>query len=46
MSGKNEAQLFKIVTLSFLSDVMVTKKPIRICSGFKSAIIKILNDEN
>ena len=31
--------------LAFLSDVMVTKGTIRICSGLKSAVVKILNDE-
>ena len=28
MSGKNESQLFKILTLPFLSDAMVTKETI------------------
>ena len=32
--------------LSFLSGVMVTKETIRICSGLKSAVIKIPNDES
>ena len=45
MSGKNESQRFKILTLSFLLDVMVTNETILICSGLKSAVIKILNDE-
>ena len=46
MSGKNESKCFKIFTLSFLSDVMVTKETVRICAGLKSAVIKILNDES
>ena len=46
MSGKNEYQRYKILTLSFLSEVMVTKETIRICSGLKSENIKILNDES
>ena len=46
MAGKNESQCFKILTLSFLIDVMVTNETIRICSGLKSAVIKILNDES
>ena len=46
MSGKNESQRFKILTLSFLSDVMVLKETIQICSGLKSAVVKILNDES
>ena len=46
MSGKNESQCFKILTLSFLSDVLITKETIRICSDIKSAVIKILNDES
>ena len=33
------------LTLSSLSDVMVIKKTIRICSGLKSAVIKILHGE-
>ena len=45
MSVKNESQYFKILTLSFLSDVMVIKETIRICSGLKS-VIKILNYES
>ena len=44
MSGKNEVQRFKILTLSFLSDEMVTKETIRIFAGLKSTVIKILND--
>ena len=44
--GKNESQRFKILTLSFLSDVMVTKETVRICAGLKSAVIKILNGES
>ena len=46
MSGKKESQRLKTLTLSFLSDVMITKETIRICSGLKSAIIKTLNDES
>ena len=46
MSGKNESQRFKILTLSFLSDIMLIKETIRIRSGLKSAVIKILNDES
>ena len=46
MSDKNEPQRFKILTLSFLSDEMVTKETVRICAGLKSAVIKILNDES
>ena len=46
MSGKNESVKFKILTLSFLSDVMVIMEAIRICSCLKSAVIKILNDES
>ena len=46
MSGKNESQRFKILTLLFLSDIMVIKEVIRICSGLKLAVIKILNDES
>ena len=45
MSGKNEVQRLKILTLSFLSDVILTKETIRICAGLKSTVIKILNDE-
>ena len=37
---------FEILTLSFLSDVMVTKETNRICAGLKSTVIKILNDES
>ena len=33
MSDKNNPQLFKILTLSFLFDVMVVKETISICSG-------------
>ena len=46
MSGKNESQRFKILTLLFLSDIMVIKEVIRICSGLKLAVITILNDES
>ena len=46
MSGKNESQRFKILTLLFLSDVMVIKEVIRIFSGLKLEVIKILNDES
>ena len=46
MSGKNESQRFKILRLLFLSDIMVIKEVIRICSGLKLAVIKILNDES
>ena len=46
MSGKNEFKYFKILTLSFLSDVLVLKGAIWICSCLKSAVIKILNDES
>ena len=46
ISGKNEVQWFKILTLSFLSDEMVTKETIRICAGLKSTVIKILYDES
>ena len=46
MSGKNESQRFKILTLSFLFDVMVLKETIQICSGLKSAVVKVLNDES
>ena len=46
MSGKNESQRFKILTLSFLSDAMVLKETIRICSGLKSAVVKRINDES
>ena len=46
MSGKNESQKFKILTLLFLSDIMVIQDVIRICSGLKLAVIKILNDES
>ena len=42
MSGKDESHL----TLLFLSDVMITKETVRICSSLKSAVIKILNEEN
>ena len=31
--------------LSFLSDVMVLKETVRICSSFKSTVVKILKDE-
>ena len=46
MSGKNESQRFKILTLLSLSDVRVIKEVIRICSGLKLAVIKILNKES
>ena len=46
MSGKNESQKFKILTLLFLSDVMVIKVVTRICSGLKLEVTKILNDES
>ena len=46
MSGKNESKRFKILTLSFLSDVMVIKVTITIYSGLKLAVIKIPNDES
>ena len=48
MCGKNESQSFKILTLSFLSDVMVLKETVRTCSGLKPAFVKmhVLNDES
>ena len=33
-------------TPSFLFDVIVIKETIQICSGLKSAVIKILNGES
>ena len=46
MYDKNESQWFKILTLSFLSDVTIIKETIRICSDIKSVVIEILNDES
>ena len=46
MFGLNESQCFKILTLSFLSYAMVIKETIRIRSGLKSAVIKILHAES
>ena len=40
MSGKNESQRFKILTLLFLSDVMVIKEVIRIYSGLNLQLLR------
>ena len=43
MSGKNKSQRLKILTLLFLSDVMVIKEVIRICSGLKWQLLRYYN---